>query len=112
MLILNKQIEQKSLAKIIEIANKMLKGEINLAKGSREIVSLKNKIEDSENDIFNTFILVDSDTDHIPLDEDIRKRWNQESLKELDKELDQYIFDMRKKILESCKELIRYFNKT
>lgn len=111
MLILNKQTEQKSLAKIIEIANKMLKGEINLAKGSREIVSLKNKIEDSENNIFNTFIMVDSDTDHIPLDQHVRKIWNKNALKELDKELDEYIQDMKLSIITGCKNLIKYYGK-
>ncbi len=108
---LPEQIKKESIKKIVKIANKILKEEINLALGCRQIYRLKGNTDDSDNEIYNIFILVASDTDHIPLDQHVRKIWNKNALKELDKELDEYIQDMKLSIITACEKLIRYYKK-
>lgn len=109
MVSLPEQIKQESIGKIIDTASKMLRDEINLVEGSYKIYRLRFALDNPDDNIFNTIIAVVSDTDHIPLDEDVRKRWNQDALKKLDKELEGYIADMKPSILSACKDILKLF---
>lgn len=100
------QTKQDSLKEIVKIAKSMLKEEVNLIEGSRKINKLRYNTANPDDDIFNPFILFVSDTDSIPIGEDIRKNYGAEYLKRADKELYEYIKDMKPTIFRACKEIV------
>lgn len=105
------QIKYESIQKIVDIASKMLKDEINLVKGSREIYRLMSNIDNPDNNIFNIFTLIVSDTDHIPVDESVRRHFESDYLKEADEKLNKYLEHMKPEILEGCRKIIDKYSK-
>ncbi len=97
--------------KLIVIAEKMLKDQIDLIKGCREILSLSNKTLNPMNEMFIPFRAIDSETDHLPLDE-VRPRCSEAYLFKADKEKTDYLDEDTRSILkESCQKLIRELSK-
>lgn len=105
------QTENELIEKIISVANAMINGEINLVKGSREINILRVNTRYDQDKVFDTFILIADDTDYIPVDDEVRKRWNSDALKKMDIEMDEYARDMESTILDACKEVIRLISR-
>jgi len=110
MMSLPDQIKTDSVKKIINIANRIIRNEINVVEGSREIVKLRYNTNAHDDRIFDPFIAVDSDTDHIPLDENIRKNFGSDYLKKSDKELREYIKEMKPSIISDCHAIIKKFS--
>src|SRR2546421_9872453 len=76
--------------KIVIICEAMLREEIGVIAASRILKSLGYKLYDgfdSQNDEdFLTFVVIDSETDHLPVDFE-RKNWSAEALERKDKEI-------------------------
>jgi len=91
--------------RIIKICHSLISGQTNIILGCREIVSLRSDL-DLENDLdFLPFISVASETDDWP-EPSIRRNFNTEYLKKIDKETNEYIKSVQETIMESCKLLI------
>ncbi len=104
------QIKQESIKKMVEIAKSMINEDLNLIEGSREIHRLRFSADNPEDDVFNTFILTVSDTDDIPLGENVRKNYGSDYLKEADEKMNRYLDHMKQGILESCQEIIKKYS--
>ena len=104
------QIKKESIGKIVSFAYKMLRDEINLVEGSREINRLRFNTDSPGDDVFNTFVLTVSDTDDIPLGENVRKNFGPDYLKKADEKLKEYLDLMKPGILKGCKELVKKFS--
>ncbi|HUQ85076.1 MAG TPA: hypothetical protein VM077_02025 [Candidatus Limnocylindrales bacterium] len=107
---LPEQIKKESANKIIEIAKNMIDGKINLAAGSRKIETYRYQTDYSDDELFDIFMLVADDTDHIPLDEEVREKWNKDALKKLDSELEEYIKVMKPDMLDACEAIVEKYS--
>ncbi len=103
-------IKLENKRKILDTANDMLDGKINLIEGSRIIDRLKHKVNQEGNPLFNTFQVVSSDTENIPLDGDIRKNFGEKYLERYDHEMKKYLEDMEESIRIACKNLIKSYS--
>ncbi len=103
-------IKQESKDKIVSIANKMLNNNINLVDGCRQISRLRFNSDNPNDDVFNIFVLVSSDTEDVPLDENVRKNFGSDYLKEKEAELNSYLDEMKGRILEDCRKVIEKFS--
>ena len=120
---MNDLTEQKSkdaIYKIVLIVKQILNSEVEddleIARKCVEIDHLRYEAEliDSRSDelfdIFGVKGIQDIFDDHgIPLRENVRQRWNAESLKKLDIELKEIIEFYKKDILENCKLILQKY---
>lgn len=104
------QIKQESVQKLVKLATSMINGDVNLVEGSREINRLRFNTDNPEDDIFDTVILTVSDTDDIPLGENVRKNFGPDYLKKADERLNGYLDRMKPGILEGCRKIIKRFS--
>ncbi len=93
---------------IVETAQKMLDGDIHLIIGCRIITGLSCRTENSNDKIFNTFLALDSETDHLPLtvSPDL---CDPEYLKRVYKESDRYLSLASDDIKNACRAIINRF---
>lgn len=92
---------------LIEIAQKMIYGEVDLIEGCRKIIKYRYKIEDS-NEVFLPFIGLDSETDDLPCGNE-KKFMEAEALARKDKEKEAYLAIAKPSIIKSCQHLIDAF---
>lgn len=97
--------------KVIAICEAVLNDEIGIIAASRILDSLGNQLVGVHHDDFMLFLVISSETDHLPVDYD-RKNWNPDALKKKDQEiLDNEAF-YRDKVVEQCKFLIAKYGMT
>jgi len=80
------KIEQAT-AEILEVCQGLLDDRIPLIEGCRRLASLRHEIGMSESAAFNTFLAVDSETDHLPFGE-VRHLCSPEWLATVDRQID------------------------
>jgi hypothetical protein len=85
---------------IIKIADKMIKDEIDLIEGCRQITSLQSKLNNSDS-AFLVFRGIASETYDIPIGKE-RNTWSKESLARLDLEKKEYLVKVKRQILAAC----------
>lgn len=90
---------------IVELANLMLFGDINLIEGTRRICALRFAIDDPENEVFLPLRAIESETDAFPLGA-MRSNCSAEYLKRADSDLESYLVDARDDILQACREIV------
>ncbi|MBD2247992.1 DUF2489 domain-containing protein [Nostoc sp. FACHB-888] len=95
--------------KIIELATKMIKQEIDLLDGCRILVQLQGELKESPESFF-VLRGIDSETDIFPISEAEKKQCNPEALSRLDKEKNEYILLVKEEILEACRKIITTLN--
>lgn len=94
---------------LVELANSMLRGDINLIEGIRHIGALRFAIEDPENEVFLPVRAIESETDAFPLGA-MRLNCSAEYLKRADSEMESYLADARDGILQACREIVCTFS--
>jgi hypothetical protein len=104
---MNAEDKKAKTTELVNVANAMLQGEVNLIEGCRRICNLRDQI-DSENKVFLAIEGIESDTDHFPLGK-FREQCAPDYLKKMDNEMDRYVEDAREDILKACREIIRVF---
>lgn len=95
--------------KIVATAKDMLTGDIGIILGSRKLYSLSYELGDQRDLDFNIFIAVDSETDHLPVDDE-RENWSEEALKRKDVEIAEYESCNREQVMDACRKLIQRFD--
>lgn len=98
------QIEAKK--EIIRIASDVLNNNVNLIEACRTITGLSCDTDNPEDDIYNPFVAVDSETDHFPMGS-VRDLCDPEYLARIDKEIERYIELANNDIRKACYELIK-----
>jgi hypothetical protein len=94
---------------LVNTAQLMLTGEMNLLEGTRCICELRFSVGDPENEVFLPIRAVDSETDHFPLGA-IRASCSPEYLMRADDEMQTYLNDMSKDILQACSKMVEAFS--
>jgi hypothetical protein len=100
---------QKWQQDLLETVQLMLLGKIHLVEGCRKVCVLASKMDEIDNKIFTIFRAVESDTDHYPMNE-ARNRCDENYLKKIDKEIEDYISEVKNQIIDGCYEVIKFIN--
>jgi hypothetical protein len=104
------EYKEKIEAQIVELAASMIKGEIGIIDGSRQMVPLCHSIGEECEPDFNEFIYIDSETDHLPVGK-VRKFWASDSLIKKDEQIKKAEDIYREGALNACRSLIRRFQR-
>ncbi|HEX7773711.1 MAG TPA: DUF2489 domain-containing protein [Pyrinomonadaceae bacterium] len=94
--------------KIIAICEATLAEEIGIIAASRRLSALGLKLFGSRHEDFIMFDVVDSETDHLPVDTE-RKNWDVEALKRKDAEIAKAEAIYKDEIISACRKLIERF---
>ena len=94
--------------KIVAICEAMLREKIGIIAGSRILTGLGFELLNYHDKDFLTFVAIDSETDHLPVDVE-RQNWSIEALERKDKETANYEADAKEDVLKICKKLIDRF---
>lgn len=95
--------------KVVAICEAMLGEEIGIIAGSRRLQNLGHELLDDHDEDLLTFVAIDSQTDHLPVDYE-RQNWSKEALAEKDKEIAEAETFHRDAALAACKRLIERFD--
>lgn len=102
---------------LVESAKEILKGRVEILSSVRGMYSAIMRLiavapEYEHNPIFERFLDLSSGLEGYPFPDDLewRSLYDPEMLKESDKVIDEYREDIRKEVLEDCRELIRMFD--
>lgn len=96
--------------KIIEIASKIVKKEIDMIEGCRTIYRLWFEAEFPEDDSYSFFDLIDDDTETFPRGY-LREISSEEYLKEQDQKEKEYLASFEEDIRKECQALIKRYGK-
>lgn len=113
---LPKQIERESLEKAIKLAEDITTQQysnLELAKKNREVHNFLSAAISEEKiyEDYSIYLVVDDALDDrgIPLDTDLRSKWNPDALIKLDEELNGIIDDYKEDIIETSKVLVNNY---
>jgi hypothetical protein len=89
---------------LVDVANALPNGEIDLLEGIRRITKLRWQTDDPESEEFLSFVAIDSETDHWPTGR-VRLEYNPARLAEIDEEIARYMAASRDDITSACHQL-------
>ena len=108
--IINKDAGKKMVHLAQQIVNEEVKSDIEIARNSCEINRLRAQLDIPwEDEPYIIFFRVEDDLDGLPLDQDVRKRWDENALKKLDEELKEKIAFYKKDILRACQSILNQY---
>lgn len=107
--IYNEEHLQWLSSKIIEIARRILSGEVDIVGGARDLARVSHQLGADHDPDFVFFIGLDSETDHLPIG-DVRQHWNPEVLRAKDAELAAHEAKVRERTFEVCQRLIEKYS--
>jgi hypothetical protein len=70
---------------LVQVLEDLRSGRVAITEGCRNVVGLRNALNQEKNELFLPFVAIDSETDHFPLG-DVRARWSPSALEREDKE--------------------------
>jgi hypothetical protein len=95
--------------RIVSTAQDMLDGKINFIIGSQVLSSLRHQIPSfSKDPDFDIFIVIHSETDHLPLG-DVQKYWDKDVIAKLQPEIQDAEIRAIKQGKASCEAIVRRF---
>ncbi len=94
--------------KIVGIAEAILNCEISIIVGSRKLNALRFSLDLDNDEDFSLFVLIDSDTDHLPIDWE-RQNWSVEALARKDVEIAECELFYKESVITACKKIIARF---
>lgn len=94
--------------KIVAICESMLAEEMGIIAGSRRLTALALKLCGGHDEDFETFLLIESDTDHLPVDRE-RLNWSDDALRRKDSEIAECETFYRNDAFAACRKLIERF---
>ncbi len=94
---------------LVDVANSMLTGDLDLIYGVRRICSLRLEVEDPDNEVFLAVRGIESETDSFPVGP-MRATASPAYLQRADAEMQQYLVDATSDILQACQEIIEVFS--
>lgn len=93
----------------VRIARSILDRTTPVLLGARKLFPLVCRLGIDREQPFVTFVAVESETDHLPVNPEERKLWNPQVLVEKDKEIARYTEWAEKMVFSACEALIRRF---
>ena len=95
--------------RIVDLAQRMLSGDVGLVEGSRQLVYVFGQLDERDEDLLAPIIAVESETEDFPLGE-ARNHWSEEALKRKDAEVADYLREVKVKILGACEALVQRYS--
>jgi len=94
----------------VEVAEGILSGSVGLLAGCRSLARFGHSLVDdwSVDSDFGLFGAVDSETDHLPL-EDQRVHWDPAAFEEKQREVQAYEAKTREQVLKACRSVVTRF---
>ena|SRR5579871_3618109 len=109
---LDEESQKRNRKRVLVVAKDTLDGIVGIIEGSRMLFDLRHTVtEDSFDPDFNIFVLVASETDHLPIGE-VRKYWAPDSLAQKDIEIKETEEFYRNDVKAGCRKLIQRFSGT
>ena len=105
----NEQYSAFIRGKIVAICEAILKEESGIIAGSRKLSRLGIELCGDHDDDFMTFVAIDSETDHLPVDWE-RRNWSIEALERKDKGIMEAEAHYKDAAFAACKILIERFD--
>jgi hypothetical protein len=107
----HKEYVDRQRAKVASLAAKVLKKEMSMIEGAKEIVTLcyELDVDDSDEDIL-AFVLIESETDHLPIGK-VRRFWDEDALVEKEPEVQEAERWAQGVGAEACKNLVERFGR-
>lgn len=93
---------------IVATATAMINGTIDLIGGCRKLVTLRYEAEVQDDDLFDPIIAIESDTDHLPVEEQ-RLQCSADYLVKVDKEKEEYLKAAKVDIIRACGEIVNKY---
>jgi hypothetical protein len=93
---------------IVAICEAVLAEELGVIAASRRLNLLGLELLNGRDEDFGEFLVVDSDTDHLPVDSE-RHNWSVEALNRKDKEIAEAQSFYKEEVDAACKKLIERF---
>ncbi|NDP59182.1 MAG: hypothetical protein GZ090_07485 [Oxalobacteraceae bacterium] len=105
------QIEHLDLPRheLVNVANAMLVGDMNLIKGIRRICKLRFSVRDPENEVFLAIRGIESETDTYPVGR-VRLNYTLEYLRRIDVEMQGYLEQAKGDIFQACQAIVQTFS--
>ena len=100
----------EAIEEILQICRGLLDDSIPVIDGCRRLTSLRNEIDAGQSAAFDTFIAVDSETDHLPFGE-VRARCTLEWLEKADAEIAASERFYREPVRKAADALLRTLSK-
>ena len=92
--------------RIIDVARRVIAGELGVIEGSQIIARLSRKSRRPDDEIFLVFRGVDSEVDGLPNREE-RGRWSASRLASKDVERSEYEEEVRRAVVNGCSEVLK-----
>ncbi len=93
---------------IVRTAQEVIDGEIGIILGCRRLQSFRFRLADEHDEDFMLFVGVDSQTDHLPVDDE-RRNWSSEALARKDIEIAESENFFRNDVVAACHKVIARF---
>ena len=94
---------------LLDIAEAILRGDIGVILGSRRMQAFRFDLGDEFDADFMTFVAVDSETDHLPVDDE-RRNWSDDALTRKDAEISEAEDFHRQEVFRACRQVIARFS--
>jgi hypothetical protein len=104
-----KPIDESARQEITTACLRLLNAQVDFIEGCRELVALRNRFNLEIDPCFYPFVGVVSETDDYPTKEG-RKHFSYSYLNKVDREISEYISQVRPSILEACNELLTVYS--
>jgi len=96
---------------VVDVSKQVLNNTLGLIEASRKLYELKHDLDFlGEKEDWNIIVELYSDSDYLPLDKDIRKRWSKEGLNKMDKEIEEIEKRYENDFLQACRKLVTRFS--
>ena len=95
---------------IIDIVEKLLAGDLPFLEGATRLCAVRFDIVSGRDPDFDVFVLIDSETDHLPREQQ-RQFWQSEALEKLQPEIEKSEQWARSIATDHCENIIRRFKR-
>jgi len=101
--------DEKARQEIANTCSLLLKEEMDFIEGCRKLVSLRNRLGLETDPLFSPFVGVTSETDDYP-EKESRHLFSEGYRNRIDKEVSEYILQLRPEISECCRKLLAKYS--
>jgi len=99
----------KRCARLVDRANELIEGRLGVIESAGEFNKDRFWFRAEKDPDFLIFTLIDSDTDHLPVDS-VRQHWGKDTLKQKDIEIQSAETFYRAQAIEAARNLIKKYN--
>jgi hypothetical protein len=103
------QTNEWSRRQLVEVAKSILAGNLSFIQGARKISRLSFAAGLRDDPDILPFVAIDSETDTLPIDDDVRRLWAASALEKLQPEIEKAEIWAREVGSDHCQNLIRRF---